>query len=635
MRRIILLCLVTALGLVARAATSPIILEGNYPNHLQDVWVEGDTIWWVHTDWLVKTDLSGRILTSASVGGHHAGLEIRNGRLYTAVCAWNGEPRSQTDATCHVWIGEYDAATLARIGMHCLDINDRAGSLCILDDGSFLVGCLRHPSLAPTEVKFHHIDASYRLIRTHVVDTSRTVTLGIETIHRDGEAIHLFMGGPTVRLDARTLEVLGKFSSQGGDRGFSRDGDSAWFGQSKTNANGRWESKLVRKKLEWTYIAPPGAEVPRAFVRNLGNSTVSVGDGTNRNLSAAVALDVWLGGVAPSVADQSAALTVWGDYGSWRTELVAMFDRAVAADSLAFCVHSPIATNWSVVPLVSDVAAGDELVLPLAPGVVSYRNFVTNGISGFGCGVQNLSRANIGAASMLCLRLREPYSGETKTLARTDLRLHGGRNVPWFDSSIPQYVNWPDDAALAVGGMWNVGAPASLDAVAAVTNAGELAISTGEMLDFDADDTRTLGANVSAAVVDLKLELSPRDTNDLPSVDSGWKGGVLSALAGSELAYYGLAKVGDANAWVRLEGPSPSFNGGTVLVKMTLRAAENGRSTITYQIDGETCTYGGNAEIDLVVASPLSGVAFGGCGRVLSLDGTCKKPKPGLTLVVR
>ena len=228
-------------------------LEGEYKGHLQDVWMTSDTIWWAHTECLVKTDRMGHILKKAEVGGHHAGCEVKDGRLYSAVCAFNGEPRGATTPACHVMVGEYDAETLDRIEMHVLDINDRAGSLCMLGDGTFLVGCLRHPSLKPTEVRFHHIGSDWKLIGTHVIDVGIPVKLGIEVIRRYGNDIYLFIyGGPVMRLDAKTFGTTGRFKSPGGQMGFFRDGDSAWIGWSKrADTNGPYRSGVERIPLKW------------------------------------------------------------------------------------------------------------------------------------------------------------------------------------------------------------------------------------------------------------------------------------------------------------------------------------------------------------------------------------------------
>lgn len=235
-------------------------LEGTYPGHLQDVWIEDGTIWWAHTQFLLKTDLDGKIITKAEVGGHHAGLEVRNGRLYSAVCAYNGEPRGETTPQCHVMVGEYDANTLKRITMHVLDINDRAGSLCMLVDGTYLIGCLRHPTLKPSEVKFHHVDKNFKLIKTHIIDVGFPVVLGIEVIRRYGDGLYLFIyEGPVMVLDAKDFSIRGRYQSFGGQMGFSRDGDFAWIGYSTLDTEmGSYKSGLVRRPIEWISLDEKG-----------------------------------------------------------------------------------------------------------------------------------------------------------------------------------------------------------------------------------------------------------------------------------------------------------------------------------------------------------------------------------------
>lgn len=242
-----------AWGLLACGGRADILLEGEYPGHLQDVFMSGDAIWWAHTEHLLKTDRSGRVVVGAAVGGHHAGLDMKDGRLYAAVCAFNGEPRGSTTPQCHVMVGEYDADTLVRIKMHVLDINDRAGSFCFLADGSALIGCLRHPGLAPTEVKFHHVGKDFRLIKTHVVDVGVAIPLGIEVIRRLGNDVCLFMyGGPVVKLDAKSLKVTGRCKSFGGPCGFAEEGGFAWIGTTQRDkASGMWRSRLVRRPLSW------------------------------------------------------------------------------------------------------------------------------------------------------------------------------------------------------------------------------------------------------------------------------------------------------------------------------------------------------------------------------------------------
>lgn len=202
-----------------------ILLEGSYPGHLQDVFISGDSIWWAHTEYLVRTGRDGKVVRRSEVGGHHAGLAVKDGRLYVAVCAYNGEPRWRTTDACHVMVGEYDAWTLERIKMHVLEINDRAGSFCIMPDGSYLIGCLRHPSLKSTEVKFHHVDDDFKLIGTHVIDAGIPIELGIEVMRCEGDEIYLFLDQKrVVTLNANDFGLRGCLKAVAATRAFAEKG---------------------------------------------------------------------------------------------------------------------------------------------------------------------------------------------------------------------------------------------------------------------------------------------------------------------------------------------------------------------------------------------------------------------------
>ena len=221
--------------------------------HLQDVWFDGTNLYWAHTGELFKTDLEGNVIRSATVGAHHAGLEVRNGRLYTAVCAFNNEPRGATTPASHVTIGEYDAVTLERIEMHILDITDRAGSLAMLDDGSFLVGCLRPGDIRADQVRFHHIGRDYKLIKSHVLDNV-PVKLGIETIHRIGDRFYLGFYGTSAdgkRLDFDMIAIDGNFREVwrgrvSGGVGFVADGNSLWIATTRQKKPDNFFTSTIR-----------------------------------------------------------------------------------------------------------------------------------------------------------------------------------------------------------------------------------------------------------------------------------------------------------------------------------------------------------------------------------------------------
>ena len=224
--------------------------------HLQDVCYDGGRfLYWAHTKALYKTDLSGNVVKMVSVDGHHAGLEVKNGRLFVAVCPMQGKTKGKTTPECRLTVGEYDADTLALVKMHTTDINDRAGSLAILADGTFLVGCLRPQDILPSQVRFHHLDKDFKLIKSHVLDNV-PVKLGIEILKRRGSDVYLNMYGvdknkkslgfDAIRLDANFREaVRGKL---GGATGLVFDGEFVWTGWSRLDeASKTFTSKIVRK----------------------------------------------------------------------------------------------------------------------------------------------------------------------------------------------------------------------------------------------------------------------------------------------------------------------------------------------------------------------------------------------------
>ena len=244
-----------ALGAVAGMPdVNEIPLEGEYPGHLQDVWYDGsNTLYWAHTQDLLKTDLTGRVLKRAKVDGHHAGIELKDGKLYVAVCKMQGQTKGKTTPDCFVTVGEYDAETLELVKMHVTDINDRSGSLAILADGTFVVGCLRPQNIEKTQVRFHHLDRDFKLIKSYVVDNV-PVRLGIEVIKRKGDSIFLNMYGKpgTVKLDGDFKEVWR--GDLGGAMGLVFDGDWNWVGKSarktKDDRKSPYVSKLIRKKAK-------------------------------------------------------------------------------------------------------------------------------------------------------------------------------------------------------------------------------------------------------------------------------------------------------------------------------------------------------------------------------------------------
>ncbi|MGN0853527.1 MAG: hypothetical protein ACI4Q3_09150 [Kiritimatiellia bacterium] len=228
--------------------TEQIELQGTYGGHLQDVWQADGTIWWTHTDQILRTDMTGKILQRARVDGHHAGCEVKDGKLYVAVCPMQSKTNGKTTAACHPQINVYDATTLELLETHVLEgVVDRAGSLAILADGSFVIGCLRPQDISPTQVRFHHVTSDFKLIGSHVLD-GVPVKLGIEVMKRHGDGLYLccyYPKGLTIRLDGNFREVA-RYAADGAT-GLVFDADAVWVGVTKRNAEaGYYTSKLVR-----------------------------------------------------------------------------------------------------------------------------------------------------------------------------------------------------------------------------------------------------------------------------------------------------------------------------------------------------------------------------------------------------
>ena len=235
-----------------------IVLPGEYLGHLQDVCMDGSFIYWAHTQYIVKTDLRGNLVDSVETEGHNAGCAVRNGRLYVAVCPLVPPPGVQLDIApwtkrSRLQIDEYDAKTLTLVARHVMPANDRAGSLAILDDGTFVVGCLRPDDISKSQVRFHHVSADFKVLSTHVVDDME-IPMGIETIKLiDGYLYMMCYYGPTLKVDPQTFAVVSRMKPMGGETGYIADGKWRWRGVTERLPKRRymyttWRSKLVRER---------------------------------------------------------------------------------------------------------------------------------------------------------------------------------------------------------------------------------------------------------------------------------------------------------------------------------------------------------------------------------------------------
>jgi hypothetical protein len=227
-------------------------LEGEYQGHLQDVCRDkAGFLYWAHTSCILKTDMRGKVLVKAAVEGHNAGCEVKDGVLYVAVCPMQNKTGGQTTPECRLQINEYDTETLALRAKHMLPVNDRAGSLAILEDGSFVVGCLRPKDILPSQARFHHVGRDFSLKSTHLLENVN-VRLGIEVIKRTGDTLLMMLyGSPTIKVDTKTFAEKGRLENRGGHMGLFFDGDFCWRGYSRQPEGGKvWKSWIKRFRRE-------------------------------------------------------------------------------------------------------------------------------------------------------------------------------------------------------------------------------------------------------------------------------------------------------------------------------------------------------------------------------------------------
>lgn len=220
---------------VVRLPDSVNLEPGMYGGHLQDVTRDGNFLYWAHTRTILKTDLDGKILASVRDPDHNAGCQVKDGRLYVAVCAKGGvirpeDIRPEDREKYKLQVNVYDACDLHLIEKKVIEeAFDRAGSLAILPDGSFVVGCLRPPDVRADQIRFYHLSPEFKVLSRHEID-DMPIRLGIEVIKYHRGDLWLFSyDGKTVRLDAMTFAEKGRYDGLTGALGAVFDGDRFWY----------------------------------------------------------------------------------------------------------------------------------------------------------------------------------------------------------------------------------------------------------------------------------------------------------------------------------------------------------------------------------------------------------------------
>lgn len=360
---------------------------------------------------------------------------------------------------------------------------------------------------------------------------------------------------------------------------------------------------------------------PSATVQELTEKTIVVG-GQTVVLNAAYGFSL----VPPTVTDLS-------DYGDWTLDFVVSFDRRVEKGVVSLYGQLlPLFPSWLDFGEISELPsleAGQEFRL-LNLDEITY-GAACEALERFNCGTR--APGLLGATVTVELRLYKPGEPANHvTLGRCQYRFPVPTRGDWFDANIDKYERWPGDAPiLAFGGDWR--AEVSLEKAAHLLPSGVLDIEPDSGLGFAADEARSVGPKTGPAVVETEVEFDLTEPAQLPTVSPNDKGGVVLVVEGGSTNYYGLAKVGSGNSWVKLEGRSVGELKPVVL-QMTFAQGPNGQ-TVRYVIDGEAYSYCGRRDIPVVATTPLAEVAYAGCGVVWSLHASGCKPKEGFVLFVK
>lgn len=368
--------------------------------------------------------------------------------------------------------------------------------------------------------------------------------------------------------------------------------------------------------------------VPTAYVSDMGR-TIAAG-GKCVELDAAYCFDAWPGGVKPeSETERLAVYEQWGAYANWNADFVVSFDRAIAAESVSlYGQTSAFGTEWILLPISEPLAANEAYCL-LKEGLDQTVPYVAiaEGIVRFMCGVKNLLPANVGTTMTIELRLKDPDSSATRTLAKRTCTFRKVKKPNWFDAKIAEYTSWPADAAKAVGGAWRSDEE-PIDEVATVRETGVLSVDA-TALEFVADRPQTLGELSGSVKVTSDIDFGVNELGALPKVNPEWKGGVIRVKESEGEAYYGLAKDGNANVWKRLEGPAPT--GGTVRFEMSVWNS-GGQTVVSYTVGGAAYRLNGKTVIPVVASGDVKGVSLGGAGTLASLFAAIER---GFALMIK
>lgn len=373
-------------------------------------------------------------------------------------------------------------------------------------------------------------------------------------------------------------------------------------------------------------------DVPVAYVSKIADTTVATGDG-RLTLDVGYRFDAWEDG-KPTYDDLAEYLKSKGDavrlaYLDWIADFTISFDRDIDAGDIALYGQTELlGTDWLRFDM-RGLKANEEMRL-LDTDAFSYSTILEDVVS-FCCGARS---DLVGTTMKVALRLYEPNGGPgCVSIAEFEHRFAPRPDANWFDARIPKYARWPEDGALAWGGAWESDMR-PLASVASVPEKGVLAVASESPLSFLADDAKRLGEDARSVTVVAEVGFETFSPDNLPGIDGGDMGGVLLVEDKGVLSYYGVARIGERNEWVKLEGPDADAEGCGVKVKMTIRK-KDGCAFVGYSIGGVDYSYRGSTSIALLCDGELVGVDVCGYGTVRSLVASAERPKGGMAVFLR
>lgn len=149
--------------------------EGVYPRHLQGVCTnQKDMIYWSFTDFMVMTDLKGKIIKKVPADNHHGDLCFFDNKVYVAVNLGKfNQPPGQADS----WIYIYNAETLDELSrVKVPELVHGAGGIACDGKRFIVVGGLPKGYV---ENYLYEYDLDFNFIRRHEIPGY--TLLGIQT----------------------------------------------------------------------------------------------------------------------------------------------------------------------------------------------------------------------------------------------------------------------------------------------------------------------------------------------------------------------------------------------------------------------------------------------------------------------